>query len=227
MLLICLISLLFIGYTSAQCPKPTNTTCSRPILDCCESNFRTALGFNSSICGGAHLYDNITCYRGAVENIYFGAGGSGTLLVCDAYNTFLGCLDQSIRSCTSYGWYMEQGIQYDLYSTIFYQQLMYQCGAGLEFFLNNGPCLNSAYFNNIPALEQCRSDFIKRISTNPPPTSPDVCFISDTFVNCWAKPFYLTCGDGGSWWGCEYARKSTHVLYPVCDTRCMAQLSFS
>lgn len=72
------------GYgQQASCSPPQNETCDISTLGCCDKNFRNALNFTSSVCGGSATFADPVCYRRAIENFFVTQGNSGLLAVCE------------------------------------------------------------------------------------------------------------------------------------------------
>ncbi|KAH7721906.1 Protein Y34B4A.5 [Aphelenchoides avenae] len=199
------------------CTAPTQPTCDKNILSCCDANFRKALSLDTK-CSGQPVYQSPRCMQQEIEQIFFGKGSDGVLSVCNSFNELRDCLGISTRSCTTYPWYMLNGYEPFIaqFTQSTYTRLLFQCGSGLDAFLQNEQCILKAYANNSQKLEDCDTQFGRDIFEDP----KDACSYVSDYTGCYDKVFSDNCGIEAGWWGCEFTRLVSDSFFPVCSNTC-------
>ncbi|KAI1726644.1 hypothetical protein DdX_03368 [Ditylenchus destructor] len=208
-----------LSVTADQCNAPTSESCDANILACCDKNFRESLNIHTR-CDGKAIYANATCAMQSIESIIFTEGMENAYKACSAFNLFRDCLGQTTRSCTTYPYYLQN--KYTLFDSKHNQglftRLIFQCGAGLDAFLNNNKCMVNTAINNMGQFDTCRGEFVANVKADPDRT----CDYMKEIEGCFEKPFLSDCGVEAAWWGCEIVRLTTSIIFPQCGGFCAA-----
>uniref|UniRef100_A0A915E3I9 Uncharacterized protein n=1 Tax=Ditylenchus dipsaci TaxID=166011 RepID=A0A915E3I9_9BILA len=209
MLLVLLVIAFAGASTATTCDKPSSDTCDLKILECCDENFRENLQIADK-CDGHPIYKNASCAMNQLQN--FTAGLHNVYSVCSEFNLFRDCLGQSMRSCTEYGWYLKN--QYPLMDAKLNQgmftRLIFQCGAGLDAFLNNNKCMIDTIINNYLQIRSCDQEFNRNVEVS---RSDRACTYVNEVKGCYEAPLLASCGVEAGWWGCEIKRLVTSVTF--------------
>jgi hypothetical protein len=203
-----------------SCSKPTSATCDKTILQCCDKNFRTTLNLQSE-CSGETAYDSPICFQQAIQKIYFGQGNPGVRSVCEAFNDFRNCLDISTRSCTTIPWYITTQAKEAYiaqYAQALYTQMQFQCGAGLDAFLNNEQCILKNFQAHASELDACAQQFGRNIFGKN--VEQDACDYVEQLMGCYERVFLNNCNIEAAWWGCEVNRLTALTFFPQCGNTC-------
>uniref|UniRef100_A0A7E4ZWL7 DUF19 domain-containing protein n=1 Tax=Panagrellus redivivus TaxID=6233 RepID=A0A7E4ZWL7_PANRE len=199
----------------ANCNAATNT-CDILNLGCCDKNFRTALNFSTSLCDGGSVFADPECFRQHIEQLYIDGGIQGVITVCDSFNLFKDCLGDSIVSCLTADYYLQNGYSREVaeQTQTLYAHLQFACGAGFESFIHNENCLPSTWDANRQHINQCRDQFIANGINGH-------CYALTDFLDCVKLPFEQACSIEATWWMCEYSRVTAHLFFPECRGSCL------
>ncbi|CAI2357077.1 unnamed protein product [Caenorhabditis sp. 36 PRJEB53466] len=213
----CLAIALLVGVVTAQDPRLT--ACDATQLNTCQSQLNTKLGFDASL--GVTKYQDL---RSAIEKSFADGQAYGLLTTCEAYKEYQQCYtDSNFFSCSQnpYGLLTASNNgntqftqdQANGYVKI-WNQLDFVCGAGFSIFANAETCASAVFNNQTDVMRQCDNDF----NTNAQLDPAQACAYVEIAANCYYQLFWNACKiPEVAYWGCNYERTGTNLLYPQCS----------
>uniref|UniRef100_A0A1I7T7A9 DUF19 domain-containing protein n=1 Tax=Caenorhabditis tropicalis TaxID=1561998 RepID=A0A1I7T7A9_9PELO len=205
------------GVVAAQDPRLTACDAGNS-LNTCQSQFNTKMGFDASL--GVTKYQDL---RSAIEKSYADSQAYGLLQTCEAYKEYQQCYTNGqffscaqnpygLLTATNNGNTQFTRDQANGYVKI-WNQLDFVCGAGFSIFANAEVCGSSVFNNQTAAMRQCDNDF--DVNSKADPTQ--ACAYVEIAANCYYQLFWNACkAPEVAYWGCNYERTGTNLLYPQC-----------
>ncbi|EFO83019.1 hypothetical protein CRE_00746 [Caenorhabditis remanei] len=214
----CLAIFVLVGVVAAQ-QNPQLTPCNGiNSLNTCQGQFNTKLGFDASL--GVAKYQDL---RSAIEKSYADSQAYGLLKTCEAYKEYQQCYtDGQFFACAQNPFGIitatnNGGVQYtrdQAYGYVkIWNQLDFVCGAGFSIFANAEVCGSSVFNNQTAGMRQCDNDFDVNSKADP----SQACAYVEAASTCYFNLFWDACKKPEmAYWGCNYERTGTNLLYPQC-----------
>jgi hypothetical protein len=188
--------------------------CSSQRLKGCQVKFNKQLGIADDL-----DFNNPNVLDYAIDRI-FATGPNGLADVCNARQTFQGCLGAQYFACLDPVFYVKQGFneQFAYEFLSIFLSLEFQCVSGFTVGSRNWQCIVNTPIREQTTLNTCYNAYQKSVQDG-----ANVCTSTTTLTKCLAFFFRSNCPAGApkseaGWWVCQDTIQT--FLAQGCNIQC-------